>query len=70
LRHWSKGQFARRNGARGGHDRLLNSSGKLSDDEVTDICRNAQALLPDAGVDADDARTALAGITLTRTVAR
>jgi hypothetical protein len=32
---------------------LLNSSGKLSDDEVTAICRNAQALLPDPGADAD-----------------
>jgi hypothetical protein len=47
---------------------LLNSSGMLSDDEVMDICRNAQALLPDTGVGTDEARTALAGITLTRTV--
>lgn len=60
LRHWPKSQFARRVGARRGHDRPAELSGKLSDDEVevTDICRNAQALLPDAGVDADEARTA------------
>lgn len=47
---------------------LLNSSGKLSDDEVGDICRNAQALLPDSGATADDARRALAGISLARTI--
>lgn len=47
---------------------LLNSAGKLSDDEVSDICRNAQALLPDAGVAAVDARKALSGISLVRTV--
>jgi hypothetical protein len=47
---------------------LLNSAGKLSDDEVSDICRNAQALLPDAGAAADDARKALSGISLVHTV--
>jgi hypothetical protein len=48
---------------------LLNSSGKLSDDEVSDICRNAQALLPDAGGAAADARKVLSGISLSRTMA-
>ena len=47
---------------------LLNSAGKLSDDEVGDICRNAQALLPDAGAAADEARKALSGISLLRTM--
>jgi hypothetical protein len=48
---------------------LLNSAGKLTDDEVGDICRNAQSLLPEAGADAEGARKALAGITLSRTMA-
>jgi hypothetical protein len=48
---------------------LLNSAGKLSDDEVADICRNARALLPDADTVADDARKALSGIALSRTLA-
>jgi hypothetical protein len=48
---------------------LLNSAGTLSDDEVIDICRNAQALLPEAGGDADEARKALSGITMARTAA-
>jgi hypothetical protein len=47
---------------------LLNSAGTLSDDEVNDICRNAQALLPEAGGDADEARKALSGIATSRTV--
>jgi exoribonuclease II len=47
---------------------LLNSSGKLSDDEVSDICRNAQALLPEADTAADDARKVLSGISLTRSI--
>jgi hypothetical protein len=48
---------------------LLNSSGKLSDGEVADICRNAQALLPESGAAADEARKALSGITLSHTPA-
>jgi hypothetical protein len=47
---------------------LLNSSSKLSDDEVSYICRNAQALLPDAGAGADGARKVLSGINLARTM--
>jgi hypothetical protein len=47
---------------------LLNSSGRLSDDEVSDICRNAQALLPDAGAGADGAREIFSGVSLSRTL--
>jgi hypothetical protein len=48
---------------------LLNSAGRLSDDEVSDICRNAQALLPDTGGAAADARKVLSGISLSGTMA-
>jgi hypothetical protein len=47
---------------------LLNSSGRLSHDEVSDICCNAKALLPDAGAGADGARKVLSGISLSRTI--
>jgi hypothetical protein len=47
---------------------MLNSSGKLSDDEVTDICRSSQALLSEAGAEADDVRKALSGIALARSI--
>lgn len=48
---------------------LLNSSGKLSDGEVADICRNAQALVPDSGAVADEARKVLFRLTLSHTPA-
>jgi hypothetical protein len=45
---------------------LLNSSGKISDDEVSDICRNAQALFPEVGGAAADARKVVSSIRLSR----
>jgi hypothetical protein len=44
---------------------LPNSSGGLSDDEVSDICRNALALPADAGA---GARKVLSGINPSRTI--